>query len=157
MSTTLVAGIPTSSCAATPRRVSSISGRRERRRTSRPAGPAGRFLAAAHYAYVDLDLDGGMVALRCNGFLRDEAALDELAIQFSGIVAGVREACAPWFDPRPFEQEVVCDWITTKLPGSSSPFRSRRGSTGSMFRRASSTCAPRRGGKPGGRPRRSWG
>ena len=65
------------------------------------SGPPGRFLASAQHAYVDLDLDGGVVAVRCNGFVRDEAALDELATAFSGVVAGVREACAPHAEPRP--------------------------------------------------------
>jgi len=68
------------------------------------SGPAGQFLAATHSAYVDLDLDSGIVAVRCNGFLRDEAALDGFAAAFSRVVAGVREACAPDLDPRPFDE-----------------------------------------------------
>ena len=83
------------------------------------AGPPGRFLAAAQYAYVDLDLDGAIVAVRCNGFLREEAALDEIATEFSEVVAAVREACAPYFDPRPFEQPLPePPWVDREHPPS---------------------------------------
>jgi hypothetical protein len=68
------------------------------------SGPAGQFLRMARHAYVDLDLDSGIVAIRRNGFLRDDDALDDLAAGFSQVVAGVREACAPNLDPRPFDE-----------------------------------------------------
>ena len=80
-------------------------------------GPPGRFLAAASSAYVDLDLDGGVVAVRCNGFLRQEAALDQLAARFSEVVAGVREACAPYLDPTPFEEPLPePPWVDREHP-----------------------------------------
>jgi hypothetical protein len=83
------------------------------------AGPAGRFLAAARSAYVDLDLDGGIVAVRCNGFLREPTVLDEIALQFSGVVAGVREACAPYLQPRPFEEPLPePPWVDREHPPS---------------------------------------
>ena len=87
------------------------------------AGPAGRFLAAARSAYVDLDLDGGVVAVRCNGFLRDAAALDEIAMQFSEVVAGVREACAPYLRTAPVRGAAA--GAAVGRPGTSSVGRAR--------------------------------
>jgi hypothetical protein len=77
------------------------------------SGWAGHFLARAPYAYVDLDLDSGIVAVRCNGFLRDEDALDQLATAFSQVVAGVRDACAPNLDPRQFDEPLPqAPWVS---------------------------------------------
>ena len=83
------------------------------------SGRAGQFLARADSAYVDLDLDSGIVAVRCNGFLRGEEALDRLAAGFSQVVAGVREACAPDLDPRPFDERLPeAPWVDREHPPS---------------------------------------
>lgn len=65
-------------------------------------GPAGQALAAMGYAYIELRLDGGVLSLQRNGFVRGDAELDRLCQEGCTIAASIREAFAPRLDPRPF-------------------------------------------------------
>ena len=100
-------------------------------------GEAGRVLAGLGWPFVQLTIRDGMVALVRNGFVREPAELDALVDAASRIVAALREICAPWAQPRPFEE----------------PLPPPAGRTGSRSRSHRSTCGPRRGGRPTGSPR----
>jgi hypothetical protein len=67
-------------------------------------GAVGAVLAEVEYPYVELQIAEATVALACNGYLRDEAALDRLADRACRIAQGVRDVARAWWSPRPFDE-----------------------------------------------------
>ncbi|MCB1006680.1 MAG: hypothetical protein KDB35_21035 [Acidimicrobiales bacterium] len=67
------------------------------------AAGAGQVLASLPYPFVEARYAYGSLALRCNGYLVDESALDALVSQACGIAAALRSAAAPLLAPRPFQ------------------------------------------------------
>ena len=59
------------------------------------AGDAGRWLAAVRAPYVSLSVHDGQLALTRNGFVMDEAALDELIAQAVAIAECIAQVCRP--------------------------------------------------------------
>jgi hypothetical protein len=65
-------------------------------------GPLGALLRGLPHAFIELTIDAGTVALVRNGYARGERELDALAAQIAGVADGLRMACAPMGEPRPF-------------------------------------------------------
>lgn len=56
--------------------------------------------------YIEVRYAGGTLVLRRNGFLRDPAMLDQLAMDAGGTARQFADACLPRTEPRPFEQDL---------------------------------------------------
>ncbi len=66
-------------------------------------GAVGAVLAELEYPYVELQIHEATVALACNGYLRDDAALDRFVDRASRLAQGVRDVARAWHRPRPFD------------------------------------------------------
>ena len=57
--------------------------------------------------YFKVSYSNGTLVLRRNGFLRDPAMLDKLAMDTCAIAQQFADACLPRTDPRPFEEDLL--------------------------------------------------
>ena len=79
----------------------------EQTRAAILAGTAGQALGAVRAPYVSLDVHHGQLALTRNGFVMDEAVLDELIGQAHAIAGAIAEVCRPGMPPTAHFDEPV--------------------------------------------------